>query len=111
MKRFHIEDIPLWNTETGWYFANSEGGPFVRYHVLTTDESANYLMRAFILCASVGIERFYWYAWNNVKMGGLIEPKSKTQKRQHMRTQPLETGCVVRLSNLASTTIKCGHAK
>ena len=84
MARYDVENKPLWNTETGWYFANAEGGPDIRYRVLTLDESADYLMRALILGASAGLDRFYWYAWNNNKMGGLIEPKSKTLKRLHM---------------------------
>jgi len=74
MKDNGIERMPLWNTETGWYFANSDGGPKIKYHVTGMRESAAYVMRAYIIAASEGLHRFYWYAWNNALMGGLIEP-------------------------------------
>ncbi len=80
MWKYKVLNKQLWNTETSWYFAHAEGGPDIRYKVHDLNESAAYLMRAFILSAGVGIKRFYWYAWNNTIMGGLIEPKSKKLK-------------------------------
>ena len=81
MKNFNVGSKPLWNTETGWYFAHAEGGPHIRYRVLSLDNSASYLMRAFILGAGLGFERFFWFSWNSRKMGGLIEPNSKKPKK------------------------------
>jgi Glycosyl hydrolases family 39 len=47
---------PLWNTESGW----SRPKPF------PSDElAAAYLARAFVLNWAAGVERFYWYAWDN----------------------------------------------
>jgi hypothetical protein len=47
---------PLWNTETGWLapaqFASEE-------------DAASFLARAFILGWAAGLQRFYWYAWDN----------------------------------------------
>src|SRR5262249_7883340 len=51
-----LANKPLWNTETGWLPpANFE-----------SDElGAAFLARAFILSWAAGIQRFYWYAWDN----------------------------------------------
>jgi hypothetical protein len=47
---------PIWNTETGW----AAPKPF------TSDElGAAYLARALVLAWSAGVERFYWYSWDN----------------------------------------------
>ena len=47
---------PLWNTETGWF-------PPAK---IDSDElAAGYLARAFILAWAAGVQRFYWYAWDN----------------------------------------------
>lgn len=47
---------PLWNTETGWL----EPARF------DSDElAASFLARAFILSWAAGVQRFYWYAWDN----------------------------------------------
>jgi len=47
---------PLWNTESGWtkpkYFS-------------TEQEAAAYVMRAYLLNWLMGIQRCYWYAWDN----------------------------------------------
>jgi hypothetical protein len=47
---------PLWNTETGWF-------PPAK---MDSDElAAGFLARAFILAWASGVQRFYWYAWDN----------------------------------------------
>jgi len=47
---------PLWNTETGWF-------PPAK---LDSEElAAGFLARAFILSWAAGVQRFYWYAWDN----------------------------------------------
>jgi hypothetical protein len=47
---------PLWDTEAGWFKPN----PF------PSDElGAAYLARAYILNWAAGVQRFYWYAWDN----------------------------------------------
>jgi hypothetical protein len=50
---------PLWNTETGWL----EPARF------DSDElAAGFLARAYILSWAAGVQRFYWYAWDNRSM-------------------------------------------
>jgi hypothetical protein len=47
---------PLWNTESGW----ADPKPFP-----SEDVAAAYLARAFILNWAAGVQRFYWYSWDN----------------------------------------------
>ena len=47
---------PLWNTETGWMSPK----PFP-----SEELGAAYLARACILNWAAGVQRFYWYAWDN----------------------------------------------
>jgi hypothetical protein len=46
----------LWNTETGW---------FPPAKIESEELGAAFLARAFILSWAAGVERFYWYAWDN----------------------------------------------
>ena len=55
MKEYGVADKPLWNTEAGWL------GP----SLLSPDLQAAYISRAFILNWAAGVNRFYWYAWEN----------------------------------------------
>jgi hypothetical protein len=51
-----LADKPVWNTETGWL-------PPAK---LESDElGAAFLARAYIVSWAAGIQRFYWYAWDN----------------------------------------------
>lgn len=60
---------PVWNTETGWL----EPAKF------DSDElAASFLARAFILSWAAGIQRFYWYGWDNQYMA-LITYKESTR--------------------------------
>lgn len=47
---------PIWNTETGWL-------PPATFS--SEDLAAAFLSRAYILSWAAGVERFYWYAWDN----------------------------------------------
>jgi hypothetical protein len=47
---------PLWNTETGWL----EPAKFD-----SEELAAGFLARAYILSWAAGVQRFYWYAWDN----------------------------------------------
>ena len=51
----HVSGKPLWKTETGWLkpstFANDE-------------IAAAYVARSYLLAWSAGVQRFYWYAWD-----------------------------------------------
>ncbi|MBL8495476.1 MAG: endo-1,4-beta-xylanase [Rhodocyclaceae bacterium] len=65
--------VPLWNTEFGWYIANSQVANDSRYKVLNASTARDFLLRSFVVQASLGIERAFQYAWNNRRMG-VIEP-------------------------------------
>jgi len=49
-------DKPLWNTESGW----AQPKPFPSQAL-----AASYLARTYILDWAAGVQRFYWYAWDN----------------------------------------------
>lgn len=66
-------DKPLWNTESGWFAANSRVPVRKSFTVIGMDTARDYVMRAHILAAAEGIDRFYWYAWDNQQMG-MVEP-------------------------------------
>jgi hypothetical protein len=75
---------PLWNTETGWLIANSQSvvkpeGSGFKSKVLSDDEAEAYIARSYILNWAMGVERLYWYAWDNHIMG-LTEPDDRTVK-------------------------------
>ena len=79
MTKHGVEGKRLWNTETGWNIVGSKN-PLGR-GILDESTSADYLVRSFLLNRSAGVSRFYWYAWDNAKMGlasdnGLV-PKKK----------------------------------
>lgn len=78
------QNMPLWNTETGYYFANI-GGPPLNWtddeakRQIDRDVAARYLLRATLLARALGFERFYWYAWDNDKMG-FMEPRDRSMR-------------------------------
>ena len=50
-----ISDKPLWNTEAGWFLPK----PF------PADLAAAYVVREFVVNWAAGVQRLYWYAWDN----------------------------------------------
>jgi hypothetical protein len=77
MTRQDVGGLPLWNTESGWWLANSDGsaetGADKRWRRVTTNEGPAVVARTLILGRAAGLERFYWYAWDGNVLG-LIEP-------------------------------------
>lgn len=77
MARQGMANIPLWNTESGWWLENGDGTPQPgadkRWRKVRTEEGAAVVARTLILGRWSGLERFYWYAWDN-KVLGLVEP-------------------------------------
>jgi HYDIN/CFA65/VesB-like, Ig-like domain len=53
---------PIWDTEASWGSAD---------RLPDLDAQAAYVARAYILRWSLGVQRFYWYAWNNPLWGSL----------------------------------------
>jgi hypothetical protein len=49
---------PVWNTEAGW-----------QMRTRPPDVAAAYVSRAFLVAWSLGIKRFYFYAWDNDNLG------------------------------------------
>ncbi|MEW6495236.1 MAG: glycosyl hydrolase [Cyanobacteriota bacterium] len=68
-----LEQKPLWNTETG--YGNKQKNDFY-----SDEESMAIIARTYILNWVLGIERFYWYAWDNRNVITLlmVEEDNKT---------------------------------
>ncbi|WP_298269701.1 endo-1,4-beta-xylanase [Geobacter sp.] len=87
MNKNGIVDKPLWNTETGWWIANGDG---TSDHPMVSSagwkklelqiESGAYLARAFIIGRAEGLDRFFWYSWDNLYGLGMREPTTGTAK-------------------------------
>lgn len=60
----------IWNTETGWLAPTKFD---------SEDLAAGYLARAYILSWAAGIERFYWYAWDNRSLAIVTYKESEHQ--------------------------------
>jgi hypothetical protein len=56
----NLGNMPLWNTESG-----AIGPP----RLDSDDVTAGFLARVYILAWATGVQRFYWYAWDNRAMG------------------------------------------
>ncbi len=52
-------DKPLWDTETGWF-------PPSQFD--SGELAAAYLARSYLILWAEGVQRLYWYAWDNNKM-------------------------------------------
>lgn len=103
---------PLWNTEAGWAAPK---------HFLSDADGASYLMRAYVVNWLVGVDRFYWYSWDNHNWSSL-----ETTTRSGDKTTPagaaygvihnwllgsaLES-CNVQQSNVWVCQLKRGEAK
>lgn len=81
-----ISQFPLWNTETGWWIANNDGSTedetYAKKGWIRLDRNTDaqqYLEKAFLISRAEGIQRFYWYSWDN-RLLGLVEPGSGTPK-------------------------------
>ncbi|MEA2625040.1 MAG: polysaccharide biosynthesis protein PslG [Candidatus Binatota bacterium] len=67
MAKYRIQEKPLWNTEAGWS----------RWTKFTSRrQMASYVARAYLLNWVAGVDRFYWYAWDNDDWVGIhtVEP-------------------------------------
>lgn len=75
MAKYGLENKPIWNTESGFLITNPREeikgtpGSGVFERVLNESEAAAYVPRSLILSRANGIERTYWYAWDNFRMG------------------------------------------
>lgn len=64
---------PLWNTETGF-------GSFREGVIIEGEAALGYVARAYLVQWLAGVQRFYWYAWDNKNFVGLhlTEADAKT---------------------------------
>lgn len=61
-----LSHVPIWNTEVGWPFvAQAKQWPGMSLEDLVYAVT----LRSYLLNASEGVSRVYWYAWDNKGMG------------------------------------------
>lgn len=75
---------PLWNSEAGWWLRNLTPTPRVGaagpdWLALDQAASSAFVVRAFLLGWAAGLDRYYWYAWDNRDMG-LYDISARTEK-------------------------------
>lgn len=70
MRRHGVENLPLWNTELG-VEVHPQSSPLPRRvnQTRTHQEAATRMAQLLVLGAAVGLERFYYYAWDNERSG------------------------------------------
>lgn len=77
MERHRLGHLPLWNTESGWWIENADNGPYGNnvtrggWRMLSATEAADAVVKSLLLARGEGVDRFYWYAWDNGSMGFL----------------------------------------
>jgi hypothetical protein len=64
---------PLWNTEAAW-----GGTPQLVARLPDEGDRAAFVARYYALNWANGVQRFYWYAWNNKIIGTLWDPDTQT---------------------------------
>lgn len=62
MATYNISSLPLWSTEGAWGFNTSLAG---------TNNQIGFLARLYLLLWSNGVQRHYWYAWDDLNTGTL----------------------------------------
>lgn len=109
MRRHGVGNLPLWNTEAGFpvypiHEPLPPGAPR-----LTREEAAARMAQVLVLGAAAGLDRFYYYAWENNLMG-LVgfngEPLpgfDAMQKIQEWLLGSRLTGC----SSLDNKVVRC----
>lgn len=105
-----VGHLPLWNTETGFWIENSDGTKapesFTRggwKQLEPTKEAGEYITRAFLVARAEGVDRFFWYAWDNRAMG-LIEPSNGQLKPAASYWKTVAAQLV------GATRLKCNHS-
>jgi len=59
MRKYGVADKPLWNTESGWI-----KNPLTD-RIDLVEQAPGWAARAYILNWAAGVQRFYWYAWDD----------------------------------------------
>ena len=66
---------PLWDTEAGWPIRTPKRTNVIsaeNMYAVSPDTAGDYVARAYILNWAMGVERYYWYAWDD-GVFGIIE--------------------------------------
>jgi hypothetical protein len=77
MKRQGLENLPLWNTETGVEVHLSNSSIATGSKTLTYPEAAVRLAQFLILGSAAGLEHFYHYAWDD-EVNGMMNRAGET---------------------------------
>lgn len=86
MTKHGMSEVPLWNTESGYLVQNRKKDvkpwrpePWSwSSRVLSQDDEAAIIPRAFALGFWAGVSRYYWFAWDNGVMG-IAEDEGKRE--------------------------------
>lgn len=97
--KYNLNNLPIWNTETGWCIDNPNSFFDTQYvymctngtveGVLNVDQGAAFVVRSYLLARANGVSRFYWYAWDD-QVFGLTESDRKTYKKPAFALHELE---------------------
>jgi hypothetical protein len=63
LQQHHCTGKPIWNTESGWSAPKNFPSEV---------EAAGYLMRTLVINWFMGVDRVYWYAWDNDNWSTLV---------------------------------------
>lgn len=100
---YGLERRPLWNTEFGWLI-DTPGSEVdfskapQAWKLLDMEQASAYISRALILGWAAGVQRSYWYSWDNGIMGLWDEKRRivKPAARGYARTASWLIGSVVK---------------
>ena len=81
--------MPLWSTETGYWMAPARAAGLQfsaqeRLDQVSHGTAARHLPRLLLLARAVGFERFYWYAWDNIKLGFIERDTQEWRPHAHV---------------------------
>jgi hypothetical protein len=87
MRANGVGNKPLWDTEFGYAVENKtpqERPEWAKHsiyaRILSEDEASSFIARALIINWAAGVQRVFWYAFDNGYMG-MTEPDGKTPKK------------------------------
>lgn len=88
MLRHRVAELPLWNSEVGWWIADEDGSPdpammkrgggWRKFDARL--EGASAVLKTFLISRGEGVDRTIWYAWDNAVGLGMIEATSRKVK-------------------------------
>jgi hypothetical protein len=85
---------PVWNTETGFLVQNGtstvvpDGPGGWGSRVFSASEVLDRMQRVFVGLKGAGVERTYWYAWDNTRMGFNEAVPAAIQRLKSLSTPP-----------------------